>query len=106
MLKRILRMMMRLEVQYLTFWNPPTKDEDTPNHHRRTSSASSDDGKCLNSDNFDDAEHFDDDIDKSPQGKRKALIRRFGDLLRRKKISPTQGSIAKDLPQPQKEITV
>lgn len=84
----------------------PADGGDTPPHPRGTSSAGTDDSTCLNSENLDDAEHFDDDIDKSPQGKRKALIRRFGDLLRRKKFSPTQGSISKDLPQSQKEITV
>ncbi|KAL2907251.1 hypothetical protein RDABS01_005961 [Bienertia sinuspersici] len=66
--------------------------------HRRTASACSSEDN-FNFDNFDE-DHFDDmEMDRASQGKRKALLRRFGDLLRRKSTHPP-----KDLPHPPKEV--
>ncbi|KAK9678864.1 hypothetical protein RND81_11G237800 [Saponaria officinalis] len=80
----------------------PIKDPPLP-YHRRTSSAcsSTDDRTSLTFENYDDdAAHFDDmEIESSSQGKKKALLKRFGDLLRRKNSHPP-----KDLPHPPKEV--
>ncbi|KAK6923789.1 hypothetical protein RJ641_009989 [Dillenia turbinata] len=56
-------------------------------HHCETPSpAFTDDGETIASEDFDhlDASHFDDsESDRSSSRKKKALLRRFGDILRR-----------------------
>ncbi|GMH24693.1 hypothetical protein Nepgr_026536 [Nepenthes gracilis] len=57
-------------------------------HNRRTSSAFSDDGKAINLEEFNQQEvrHLENsDINKSSQSKRRVLLRKFGDVLRKKK---------------------
>ncbi|XP_021758520.1 putative WEB family protein At1g65010, chloroplastic [Chenopodium quinoa] len=72
----------------------PVKDY----HRQTTSSGSSEENLVF--DNFDEDAQFDDmEMDRASQGKRKALLRRFGDLLRRKNSHPP-----KDLPHPAKDV--
>uniref|UniRef100_A0A803MCL9 Uncharacterized protein n=1 Tax=Chenopodium quinoa TaxID=63459 RepID=A0A803MCL9_CHEQI len=72
----------------------PVKDY----HRQTTSSCSSEENLVF--DNFDEDAQFDDmEMDRASQGKRKALLRRFGDLLRRKNSHPP-----KDLPHPPKDV--
>lgn len=72
----------------------PLKD-----YHLRTASACSSEDN-LNFDNFDEDAHFDDmEMDRTSQGKRKAILRRFGDLLRRRNSHPP-----KDVPHPPKDV--
>lgn len=79
-----------------------------PSSHRRTASACTDEGNSFNFENFDEAQHFDDmDIDRNSHGKKKALLRRFGDLLGRKITHPPphpSKDVPKDLPHPPKDI--
>lgn len=84
----------------------PLKEVPTP-HHRRTSSSCSDDGKSLNLENFEEGDQFDDmEMDRNSHGKRKAILRRFGDLLRRKNSHPLPKESPKEVPHQQKEVSV
>ncbi|GAB4847258.1 hypothetical protein Ancab_026299 [Ancistrocladus abbreviatus] len=66
---------------------PPAKEP----HHRRTTSACTDDEKSLNLEELDQQEmpHLDDlEVDRNSHSKKKVVfIRKFGDLLKRKSVS-------------------
>uniref|UniRef100_A0A5B7B477 WEB family protein n=1 Tax=Davidia involucrata TaxID=16924 RepID=A0A5B7B477_DAVIN len=76
----------------------PKSEPRTPKtafHHRRGSSFT-DDGETTNSEDFDhlDGTHFDDsENDRNSQRKRRALLRRFGDLIRRRSFHKKEPSI-------------
>ncbi|KAK9713081.1 hypothetical protein RND81_06G001600 [Saponaria officinalis] len=84
-----------------------TPERDSPPCHRRTSSgcSSTDDDTNMGFENFDEDAHYDDmDAERNSHGKKKALLRRFGDLLKRKNSHPPKDSPhptpPKDSPHP------
>ncbi|XP_057541830.1 putative WEB family protein At1g65010, chloroplastic isoform X1 [Amaranthus tricolor] len=77
--------------------------KDIASFHQRTSSACSSEDN-LNLDHFDEDAHYDDleidSHDRTSHGPRKALYRKFSDLLRRRSSHPP-----KDLPHPPKDVS-
>lgn len=67
---------------------------ESGSHNRKDSSVFGD-GETINSDDFDhlDAAHFDDmDNDRNSMRKRRAFLRRFGDLIRRRSFQKKESS--------------
>ncbi|XP_074308478.1 uncharacterized protein LOC141643290 [Silene latifolia] len=80
-------------------------EKDSPAYHRRASSPSSSTDEDANLSFEDEDAHFDDiETERNSQVKKKALLRRFGDLLKRKNSHPPKDShTPKDSPHPPKD---
>ncbi|KAL9241368.1 hypothetical protein vseg_015488 [Gypsophila vaccaria] len=87
-----------------------TPEKDSPPCHRRTSSgcSSTEEDGNMGFESYDEDAHYDEmDAERNSHGKKKALLRRFGDLLKRKNSHPPKElphQAAKEVEHGQKEI--